>query len=100
MGKYLISTMMFLLLAGSAAISQDDIVRRVILIGDAGEMNNQQQAIVANAASRILADKTTVLYLGNNIFPKGMKLQENSEDGYSQQILQSQYQPMRSKGAA
>ncbi|MFI5131482.1 MAG: BamA/TamA family outer membrane protein, partial [Chitinophagales bacterium] len=76
------------------------IVRRVILIGDAGEMNNQQQAIVANAASRILADKTTVFYLGNNIFPKGMKLQENSEDGYSQQILQSQYQPMRSKGAA
>jgi hypothetical protein len=98
MRKYFASTIGLLLFF--TATSQDDIVRRVILIGDAGEMNGHQQAIIPDAASRILTGKTTVLYLGNNIYPSGMKLSGKSDEGYSQQILQSQYQPMRSKGAA
>src|SRR6185503_11517204 len=100
MRKYVCGILICSLLTGITAMSQDDVVRRVILIGDAGEINKQQQAIISDAASRILAGKTTVVYLGNNIYPDGMKLKGSSKEAYARQVLQSQYQPMRSKGAA
>src|SRR5882757_7306274 len=100
MTKYLISAILFLFFANIVAIGQDDIVRRVIVIGDAGEMTRRQQAIIPDAALKILPGKTTVMYLGNNIHPNGMKLPGSSEEEHTRQILQSQFQPMRSKGAA
>ena len=69
MKKYMASTAAILLLAGTTGLSQDDVARRIILIGDAGEMNGRQQVIITDAASRVLPGKTTVLFLGNNIFP-------------------------------
>ena len=51
MRKYLISTILLLLLAGFGCRSaRTDIVRRIIFIGDAGEMNKQQQAIIARCS--------------------------------------------------
>src|SRR4249920_254217 len=79
---------------------EDSIVRRVILIGDAGEINRSQQAVIGDAASRIIGGKTTVLFLGNNIYKHGMALSDSSRQIETGQILQSQFQPMRSKGAS
>src|SRR6266496_2451457 len=98
MKKYLFSAILLLLLVNSDALGQDSIRHRIIFTGDAGEINKWQQAIIPDAASHILPGKTTIMYLGNNIYPSGIALTGSNED-YTQQILKSQYQPMRSKGA-
>lgn len=79
--------------------AQDSIRHRLILIGDAGEIDPQQQAVIPDAASRVLPGKTTVLYLGDNIYPHGMGLPGSKEEGGSQQIIRSQYTLFRQKGA-
>ncbi|MFL9482661.1 BamA/TamA family outer membrane protein [Chitinophagaceae bacterium LWZ2-11] len=91
----------FLLTIGICASAQDSttVVKRIIFIGDAGEQDPQQGNVIANAAARILEGKTTVVYLGDNVYPKGMGLPGSKEELQTQQILQSQYIPMRSKGA-
>jgi len=89
-----------LLFTAGISVAQDSVSHRIILIGDAGRINDQQQAIIKDAASRTIGDKTTVLYLGDNIFKKGMALAGGDEESLSRQILQSQYQPMRNAGAS
>lgn len=79
--------------------AQDAVRARVILIGDAGEIDTEQQMLIPDAASRILRDKTTVFYLGDNIYPHGMGLPGSPEEAATQQILQSQFKPMRALGA-
>ena len=49
--------------------AQDPVLQRIILIGDAGEMDAIQKAVIANAAEKILAGKTSVIYLSDNIYP-------------------------------
>jgi surface antigen Omp85-like protein len=79
--------------------AQDSVVSRVIFIGDAGEINNKQEAVIENASHLIIAGKTTVIYLGDNIYPKGFALSGNEEIERSRKIIQSQFTPMRNKGA-
>ncbi|WP_153801252.1 BamA/TamA family outer membrane protein [Foetidibacter luteolus] len=79
--------------------AQDSIRYRMIFIGDAGEMDDQQKAVIENAANHIIAGKTSVMYLGDNIYPRGIGLPGSAEEEATKKILQSQYQPMRSKGA-
>ncbi len=93
-------TAFFLLLSSLNPIhAQDSIRARIILIGDAGEMDPEQKMVIPDAAAHILKDKTTVMYLGDNIYPRGMGLPGSSEEKETQQIMQSQYQPMRERGA-
>lgn len=79
--------------------AQDSIRYRVILIGDAGEMNKEQQKALTHAANHIITGKTSVVYLGDNVYPVGMGLPGSKEEKTTEEILQSQYQPMRAKGA-
>ncbi len=79
--------------------AQDSIQQRVILIGDAGEINNRQNSIISSAAGYILQGKTTVVYLGDNVYPTGMGLPGSKEEMHTEDILRAQYGPMRSKGA-
>jgi hypothetical protein len=81
------------------AQTTDSIRQRVIFIGDAGEMDKQQGSVIANASSHIIPGKTTVIYLGDNIYKYGMALPGSDDVERTEQILRSQYQPMRSKGA-
>jgi len=81
------------------SFGQDSVLARIIFIGDAGEMDPQQQLILPDAASRIIPGKTSVFFLGDNIYPRGMGLPGSKEEAETQQILQSQYRPMRAKGA-
>jgi len=82
------------------AFAQDSIRHRIILIGDAGEMDKQQQLLIPDAATHILSGKTTVLYLGDNIYPHGIGLPGSSDQSTTEQILRSQFEPMRRNGAA
>lgn len=82
------------------SFAQDSIRHRVILIGDAGEINTLQKMVIANASQYILQNKTTVVYLGDNIYPDGMALTQGGPQAKTEEILRSQYQPMRKKGAA
>jgi hypothetical protein len=81
------------------AKAQDTVLYRIIMIGDAGEIDKEQQAVIPAASNLILQHKTTVIYLGDNIYPRGIGLPGSSEEGETKAILQSQYKPMRDKGA-
>lgn len=65
----------FLLLASSRLCAQTDtIAQRIILIGDAGELaSNGHHPVVEAIKKNITLDKkTTILYLGDNIYPNGL----------------------------
>ncbi|WP_353197150.1 BamA/TamA family outer membrane protein [Parapedobacter defluvii] len=79
--------------------AQDSISRRIIFIGDAGEINHKQETIIPRAAELIIPGKTTAIFLGDNIYPKGMGLPGSPEEAETQQILRSQFEPMRARGA-
>jgi len=89
-----------LCLTNLIAFAQDDVKYRVILFGDAGEMNPAQMQDLKNAAKQVIPKKTTVLYLGDNIYPTGMGLPGSAEEEDTKKILHSQFDPMRKMGAA
>ncbi|MBS7564953.1 metallophosphoesterase [Mucilaginibacter sp. Bleaf8] len=82
-----------------ALLAQDSVVYRIVYIGDAGELDPQQSGVLTHAANNIISGKTSVVYLGDNIYPTGMGLPGSREEEGTKKILQSQYQPMRQKGA-
>lgn len=88
-----------LLLAPCVLKAQNNIAQRLIYIGDAGEADKQQGGVLTHAQAKIIPGKTTVFYLGDNIYPTGMGLPGSKEEKETEAILQSQYQPMRAKGA-
>ena len=91
---------LFFFLSGNAvSFGQDSIRYRMIFIGDAGEMNTEQQKSLQQASGHIIAEKTTVMFLGDNIYPHGMGLPGSEDEKGTQQILRSQFEPMRAKGA-
>lgn len=93
---------LFMLLGGLSAVNlhaQDSIRYRVIFIGDAGELNDRQRLNMMQAASDVLPGKTTVVYLGDNVYPRGMGLPGTKDEELGRAILISQYQPMRALGA-
>ncbi|MBC8032620.1 MAG: metallophosphoesterase [Chitinophagaceae bacterium] len=90
---------LFFLFSCNGILAQDSIRYRVILIGDAGEINAVQEKTIGSATGHILPGKTSVFYLGDNIYPAGIGLPGTPEEQRTQQILASQYKPMRSKGA-
>ena len=62
------------LLIAAKTYAQDSVKYRVILIGDAGEINDGQKQSLYNAAKHVIKGKTTTLYLGDNIYPVGMAI--------------------------
>ena len=94
----LIITSLFII--SFTSFAQDEVKHRVILFGDAGEMNPGQMLDLKNAAKQIIPKKTTVVYLGDNIYPTGMGLPGSAEEEETRKILRSQFEPMRAKGAA
>ncbi|MEH3116002.1 metallophosphoesterase [Pedobacter terrae] len=96
--SFTLFTVLFLI--SFIVFAQDDVKYRVILFGDAGEMNPAQMQDLKNAAKQILPKKTTVLYLGDNIYPTGMGLPGSVEEEETKKILRSQFEPMRKMGAA
>src|SRR5690606_28842809 len=96
MKKFLLFTVF--LVCSHLVQAQDSVVNRIILIGDAGEINFKQETIIPRAAEQILAGKTSVFYLGDNIYPAGLGLPGSDEEEETKQILRSQYEVMVDRG--
>ena len=68
-------TFLFLfLLAGFQGFAQEDsILNRIVLVGDAGQLTDGRQPVVSSIQKHIPLDKkTTVLYLGDNLYKTGL----------------------------
>lgn len=74
--------------------AQDDVQYRIILIGDAGETNITQQAIINDAISKSIPGKTLALFLGDNVYPKGVELSPGKKQA-TFDILRSQFEKLR-----
>ncbi len=74
--------MLFIFSCGIGYGQSDSIQARIILIGDAGELNYGREPVVDAARNLIPLDKrTTVLYLGDNIYDHG--LPDEDDPGYA-----------------
>jgi len=100
MKKTLIFSFVTLLIASFHHVSAQEIKQRLILIGDAGEMNVGQMESIKSAAQHVLRGRTTTVFLGDNIYPTGMALPGNASYTATSNILTSQFQPMRQAGAS
>ncbi|HYH56787.1 MAG TPA: metallophosphoesterase, partial [Anseongella sp.] len=88
----------------SSLFAQDSpgIVHRMVIIGDAGRLLNGS-SIVPEAAAGLIdpADSNaTVIFLGDNIYDKGMPGEEESDYAESVHILQRQLDPFNGYRAA
>ncbi len=94
------SSILFFMLwcSGIALHAQDSIVKRLIFIGDAGEINQIQKDVIDKALTQILTDRTQVIYLGDNIYSDGMKLPEDPQAAHTQAIITAQFKPFRQQG--
>lgn len=90
--------MMVLLLVSITVKAQDSVQYRILLIGDAGETNPEQQAVLKDALQKNIAGKTIALFLGDNIYPRGMELPGHKSFTSSQDILRSQFTDLRKAG--
>ena len=90
---------LFFILLFSFGIIGAQVQKRMVLIGDAGEINETQKALIQHAASQVVEKNTLVLYLGDNIYPDGMPLTDVKGINEAKGILESQYVPMLKKGA-
>ncbi len=75
------------------AAAQDSVQAKIILIGDAGQLINGKDAVLNAVKKNIkLTDKTTIIYLGDNVYKAG--LPDNSSAAYEKAIapLNSQIQ--------
>ncbi len=95
--KLLFFVFLFQALVG---LAQDSVKYRVILIGDAGEMNTGQFQSLKNAAKHVIKGKTTTLYLGDNVYPVGFAIPGYGDYAETSKILESQFRPMRDAGSA
>ncbi|HSB94438.1 MAG TPA: metallophosphoesterase, partial [Flavitalea sp.] len=74
----------------------DSVAQRIILIGDAGQQTNNQQPELELARKLFPMDKkTTVLYLGDNIYPQGLPSYYASDYEKRRQVLDSQINLVR-----
>lgn len=78
--------------------AQDSVLHRIIFIGDAGEMDEQQKLVLQHAASLNMPGKTTAFFLGDNIYKRGMSLPGSRDQQATEEILRSQYTPLRNAG--
>src|SRR5436190_11832582 len=75
----------------SIAQSDDSIVNRIVLVGDAGALTNGQHAVAQAIKKNVPLDaRTTIVYLGDNIYKVG--LPDDAYIGYQQAriVLDSQ----------
>lgn len=62
-----------ILLSAWRGVAQDSITARILLIGDAGQLTNGKNPVVEAAKRLVEFDKkTTVIYLGDNLYKTGL----------------------------
>ncbi|MEJ7822119.1 MAG: metallophosphoesterase family protein [Chitinophagaceae bacterium] len=71
----------------------DTLQARIILIGDAGEFTNGKQPVINGIKTALALDaKTTIVYLGDNIYHNGLPDETSSDYPLKRAVLDSQIQ--------
>ncbi len=76
-----------------SSYSNDSLYYRILLIGDAGEpsLNIQEPVLAAlEKEAKEVPDKTTILFLGDNIYPSGMPSVNDPERKTAEEYLDEQ----------
>ena len=80
-----------MLLNLSLKAQEDTISQRIVLIGDAGQLTNGKHPVVDAVRNLIKLDKkTTVLFLGDNLYKAGLPNDQSSTYTYARAVLDSQ----------
>ena len=81
----------FFCLSLQVKAQQDTIVRRIVLIGDGGELKNGIHP-VAQAIRKVVPmdERTTILFLGDNLYRKGLPDDQNARYLKMKAVLDSQ----------
>ena len=69
------------------------VTMRIYLIGDAGEMKDGQHPVIQDFGKRLSMDTVTLthlIYLGDNIYPKGMPTPDDSKRKIAEELLDTQ----------
>ncbi|HEX5653476.1 MAG TPA: BamA/TamA family outer membrane protein [Chitinophagaceae bacterium] len=70
---------------------QDTILQRIVLVGDGGELTNGRHPVAEAIRATIRLDKkTTVLYLGDNLYSTGLPDDQSSYYNEARAVLDSQ----------
>src|SRR5512138_2517902 len=74
-----------------ANAQKDSIVSRIVLIGDAGQLINGRQQVVDGVKKVVAMDeRTTVIYLGDNLYKIGLPADQTLAYGAAHQVLDYQ----------
>ena len=96
--KYFFSLVLSIVFAASV-IGQDSLKYRVILIGNDGKQVDKIPNAVQHITGNIIGGKTTVFFLDESSYMRGKIQTGGTKEKTAQTKLQSQYRPMRAKGA-
>ena len=89
--KKIFTSFISFLLAGLVTQAQDSVAHRIILVGDAGKQAGEVQPELELIKKLFTLDKkTTVIFLGDNIYPQGLPSIYASNYLEKKQILDSQ----------
>lgn len=73
MKRYFLMVMLLAIVPGVLHAQNDSLSRRIILIGDAGQLTNGRHPIVDAVREHIpLDNKTTIIFLGDNLYRNGL----------------------------
>ncbi|WP_160713834.1 BamA/TamA family outer membrane protein [Chitinophaga solisilvae] len=73
--RAIITAFLLLLISHLLPAQRPAVIKRIILIGDAGELHNNHRNPVVDAVRKLYdlqEDKNTILFLGDNVYPKGL----------------------------
>ena len=73
MNKKRILVLLFLIINLTGSSQTDSIIRRIVLIGDAGKLTDGRHPVAEAVRKTIpLSKQTTIVYLGDNIYEEGL----------------------------
>jgi len=75
---------------GAAHAQTDNVVQRIILIGDAGELHQDGRNPVIDAVRQRYSmqdARNTVIYLGDNVYPYGLPDEADKRYPHAKEIL-------------
>src|SRR5437868_4857818 len=92
---------LWMLFAVNVCFSQDDsLANRIVLIGDAGDILNGRQPVIDAARRLIPMDKkTTVIFLGDNLYSIGLPDDQYSSYNGLRSVLDTQVSLVRNTEA-
>ncbi|NJO24842.1 MAG: hypothetical protein HC867_02190 [Bacteroidia bacterium] len=98
--KRVISWLVILLLWEYLPAQSDRLVHRVVLIGDAGKLvNGKIPAVEKFKSLNLPGDNTSIIYLGDNIYPNGLPDVNDPAFEEKRKVLDAQVEPAHLSGA-